>query len=100
MQALCNPQDSGGEQKEQFGFLMKSPGTDDTSLDHMIREFSPKTISLPPLIHFILILATLPRLQVQGSGGETLSTALKTQTHWHIPLSRCLEGDITGSVDE
>lgn len=58
-----------------------------SSLAHMIREFSPKAKSMPLLIHIILILATLPSLQVLGVGGETLSTALKTFTPWHIPLS-------------
>lgn len=35
---------------------------------------------MPVLIHIILILATLPRLQLPGGGGETLSAALKTFT--------------------
>lgn len=56
-------------------------------LAHTIREFSPKAKSMPLLIHIILILATLPSLQVLWGGGETLSTALKTFTPWHIPLS-------------
>lgn len=59
-----------------------------SSLAHTIRGFSPKARSMPLLIiHIILILATLCSLQVLGGRGETLSTALKTFTPWHIPLS-------------
>lgn len=57
-----------------------------SSLAHVIREFSPKTSSMPVLIHIIPILATLPHLQLPGGGGETLSAALKTFSPWHIPL--------------
>lgn len=61
-----------------------------SSLAHMIKEYSPKAKSMPLLIHIILILVTLPSLQVLGGGSETPSMALKTFTPWHIPLSSYL----------
>lgn len=76
------------------------PGTDDTSLGHMIREFSPKAVFLPPCIRIILILATFPRLQVQGGGEKTFHRTEDFDSLTHSSLSCSLEGDITGSVDE
>jgi len=51
-----------------------------SSLAHTIREFSPEAQSMRLLVHIMLILATLPSLQVLGGKGVTLSTALKPFT--------------------
>lgn len=75
VQEMCNPQGSGGGHERT---IWHSEGK--APLGHMIREFSPKAVFLPPFIHITLTLATLPRLHIQGDGGKTLCKALKSLT--------------------